>query len=195
MSFLIKENISLFDFLSNKFIILDQTINIFIRNIQEYNTTIDWNVSNFSLNNKINNSKLEKYSSDSQESNMKIIFGKPNLSHGIVYNKLLEIDASIKYLLITYELNSSINLIPFIRDQNDNLIYWTTKEENLLYRKIDGNKHIYLIKIPDLPETSVEKFKLYLFNNRPIEGSSVIISNLNLVKVGKLPKITINISI
>lgn len=195
MSFLIKENISLFDFLSNKFIILDQTINIFIRNIQDYNTTIDWNVSNFSLNNKINNSKLEKYSSDSQQSNMKIIFGKPNLSHGIVYNKLLEIDASIKYLLITYELNSSINLIPFIRDQNDNLIYWTTKEENLLYKKIDGNKHIYLIKIPDLPETSVEKFKLYLFNNRPIEGSSVIISNLNLVKVGKLPKITINISI
>jgi hypothetical protein len=195
MSFLIKENISLFDFLSNKFIILDQTINIFIRNIQDYNTIIDWDISNFSLNNNINNSKLEKYSSNSELSNMKIIFGKSCLSHGVVYNKLFEIDASIKYLLITYELDSSINLIPFIRDQSDNLIYWITKEENLLYRKIDSNKHIYLIKIPDLPDTSIEKFKLYLFNNRPIEGSSLTVSKLTLVKVGKLPKITINIAI
>jgi hypothetical protein len=195
MSFLINENISLFDFLGNKFIILDQTINIFIRNIQDYNTAMDWDISNFLLNNKINNSKLEKYSSNSDLSNMKITFGNSSSSHGVIYNKLFEIDASIKYLLITYELDSSIKLIPFIRDQSDNLIYWTTKEENLLYRKIDGNKHIYLIKIPDLANTSIEKFKLYLFNNRPIEGSSLTISKFTLVKVGKLPKITINIAI
>jgi hypothetical protein len=189
ISYLIHQNISLFNLINNKNIILDKIINTYIQNIQNYNP-INWNIKNFNLNNTRNNSVLDKYSSDTNLSNMKITFGDLGLSHGVLYNKFFNIESLRYYLLITYVLDSSIDVIPFIRDQNNNLIYWITKNNNLIYKKIDGKRYTYILDIP-----SNLNFKLYLFNPKPIKGTSVTISQFNINKIEKFSNITVDTTI
>jgi hypothetical protein len=181
-------NMSLFNLINNnnivnKNIILDKVVNTYIQNIQDYNP-INWIVKNFNLNNTKNNSILDKYSSDTKLSNMKITFGNTPSSHGVIYNKFFNIESSRYYLLITYVLDSSINLVPYIRDQDKNLIYWITKKTNLIYTKVYDNRHIYIIDIP-----SDLNFQIYLFNPNPIKGTSLTISQLNINKIDKLSNV------
>jgi len=191
ISYLINQNTTLFNLINNKNIILDKIIDTYIQNIQNYNP-INWDIKNFNLNNTKNNSILDKYSSDPKSVNMKITFGDMGLSHGVVYNNFFNIDSSRYYFLITYVLDSPIDIVPFIRDENSNLIYWIRKNNNnnLIYKKINNNRHTYIIDIP-----SNLNFRLYLFNPYPITGDSVTISQLNINKIDKISNIKIDITI
>jgi hypothetical protein len=80
---------------------------------------------------------------------------------------------------------------------DNNVLFWRNVTKNLMYKKIDTETktHTYLIKIPDDPDTFTERFKLYLLGDRIVEGQKSIITDLSIVLVSKLPKITINITI
>lgn len=194
MSGILSEQINIFDLIGGKFIISEQQINICIRNIQEFNTPVSYDITKFNLNSTTSDDILEKSQSDNS---LKITWGTNVLSHGIIYTQPLEIDASTKYLLIQYKLNGNVNIIPFIRDMGDNVLFWRNMRANLIYRKIDMETltHTYLIKIPDDPSTPIEQFKLYLLGGNITQGGVSIITDLEVTLVTKLPKITINITI
>ena len=89
-----------------------------------------------------------------------------------------------------------------IRDEFNNTIYWIYNKSRLLYKKIelDPNNptlqtHTYLISIPDEPSQPIEKFNLYLLGTQIVPGGTTLISDLKVIQVSKLPKITINITI
>ncbi len=192
MSGILSEHINIFDLIGGKFIISEQQINICIRNIQEFNTPVPYNITKFNLNSTTSDDILE-ISSNS----LKVTWGTNTSSHGLIYTQPLEIDASTKYLLIQYKLDGSVNIIPYIRDMDNNVLFWRNMRANLMYKKIDLNTqiHTYLIKIPDDPETPIEQFKLYLLGGKITQGQESIITDLEVTLVSKLPKITINITI
>jgi hypothetical protein len=192
MSALLSENINIFDLIGGKFIISEQQINICIRNIQDYNTTIPYDITKFNLNSVVTNDKLERLCNT-----LKITWGRTSASHGLIYTQPFEIDASTKYLMIQYKLDGSVNIIPYIRDMCNNVLFWRNVTKNLMYKKIDHNTkiHTYLIKIPDDPNAVTEKFKLYLLGDKIIKDQMSIITDLSITLVRKLPKITINITI
>jgi hypothetical protein len=192
MSAVLSEHINIFDLIGGKFIISEQQINICIRNIQDYNTTVPYDIKKFNLNSTVTNDVLER-----SNSSLKVTWGTTTSSHGLIYTEPFQIDASTKYLLIQYKLDGSVNIIPYIRNMNNTVLYWRNVISNLMYKKIDPNTkiHTYLIKIPDDPNTPLEQFKLYLLGDTIIKGGISIITDLSIVQVSKLPKITINISI
>jgi hypothetical protein len=186
---LIQEDISLKLLFDNKFIMSEQHIDIYVKNIEKYNTIIPYTITNFKPNQLVS---LEYNECDS----IKITFNQSISTPGIVYSEFLELDASIKHLLVTYETDNSINIFPYIRDGSMNDIYWQTRQQNLIFKNKINNKYTYVIKVPDIPDTHVEKFKLYLLSSSNFKtGDSVTISNIHIVKVEKLPKIYIRICI
>lgn len=186
---LIQEDISLKLLFDNKFIMSEQHIDIYVKNIEKYNTIIPYTITNFKPNQLVS---LEYNECDS----VKITFNQSTSTPGIVYSEFLELDASIKHLLVTYETDNSINIFPYIRDGSMNDIYWQTRQQNLIFKNKINNKYTYVIKVPDIPDTCVEKFKLYLLSSSNFKtGDSVTISNIHIVKVEKLPKIYIRICI
>ena len=199
---LIQEDISLNILFDNKFIILEQHIDVFIKNIEKYNTITPYTLTNFKANQLVS-LEYNEHTIPCANPSIKITFNQSNSSPGIVYSDFLELDASIKHLLVTYETDNSINIFPYIRDGSMNDIYWQTREKNLIFKNkvcrsssLSGHKYTYVIKIPDIPNTCVEKFKLYLLGSHNFKkGDSVTISNINIVKVEKLPKIYIRICI
>ncbi len=192
MSGILSEHINIFDLIGGKFIISEQQINIFIRNIQEFNTPVPYDITKFNLNSTISNDILER-----TNNTLKVTWGTTTSSHGLIYTQPLEIDASTKYLLIQYKLNGSVNIIPYIRDMGNNVLYWRNMTTNLMYKKIDlqTQTHTYLIKIPDIPDVPIEQFKLYLLGDKIVQGGDSIITDLEVTLVSRLPKITINITI
>lgn len=192
MSGILSEHINIFDLIGGKFIISEQQINIFIRNIQEFNTPVPYDITKFNLNSTISNDILER-----TNNTLKVTWGTTTSSHGLIYTQPLEIDASTKYLLIQYKLNGSVNIIPYIRDMGNNVLYWRNMTTNLMYKKIDlqTQTHTYLIKIPDIPDVPIEQFKLYLLGDKIVQGGESIITDLEVTLVSRLPKITINITI
>jgi hypothetical protein len=188
---LIQEDISFNLLFGNKFIMSEQHIQIFIKNIEEYNTKIPYTLEKF-----IPNQSVSLQYNTLTNPSITIQFNQSNSTPGIVYSDFIDIDASIKHLLITYETDNSINIFPLIRDESLNRIYWVTYQENLIYKNKINNKYTYVIKIPDIPGTNVEKFKLYLLSSVNFKMcDTVTISNINIVKVEKLPKIYIRICI
>jgi hypothetical protein len=192
MSGVLSEQINIFDLIGGKFIISEQQINICIRNIQEFNTPVSYDITKFNLNSTTTDDILEHINNS-----LVVTWGTTTSSHGLIYTQPLEIDASTKYLLIQYKTDGSVNIIPYIRDMSDNVLFWRNVRTNLMYKKIDRETktHTYLIKIPDDPETQIEQFKLYLLGDRIFEGGISIITDLEVTLVSKLPKITINITI
>ena len=188
---LIQEDISLNLLFDNKFIMSEQHIDIYVKNIEKYNTIIPNVITNFKPNQLVS---LEYNECDTPS--VKITFNQSVSTPGIVYSDFLELDASIKHLLVTYETDNSINIFPYIRDGSMNDIYWQTRQQNLIFKNKINNKYTYVIKVPDIPDTHVEKFKLYLLSSSNFKtGDSVTISNIHIVKVEKLPKIYIRICI
>lgn len=188
---LIQEDISLNLLFDNKFIMSEQHIDIYVKNIEKYNTIIPNVITNFKPNQLVS---LEYNECDTPS--VKITFNQSISTPGIVYSEFLELDASIKHLLVTYETDNSINIFPYIRDGLMNDIYWQTRQQNLIFKNKINNKYTYVIKVPDIPDTHVEKFKLYLLSSSNFKnGDSVTISNIHIVKVEKLPKIYIRICI
>jgi hypothetical protein len=191
------ENINLFDLINGIFIIGSQQINLYIGNIEKYNTPYTLDMTKFVSNSCKCGDKITK-TSDS----INIVWGSNIASHGIIYPEVLSIDASTKYLMISYKTSGSIPAHPFIRDEFNNTIYWIYNKSRLLYKKIelDPNDptcqtHTYLISIPDDPTQPIEKFNLYLLGTKIVPGGTTYISDLKVIQVSKLPKITINISI
>jgi hypothetical protein len=190
---LIQQDISLQILFDNKFIMSEQHIDIYVKNIEKYNTIMPYTITNFKPNQLVS---LEYNECNTPSPSVKITFNQSVSTPGIVYSEFLELDASIKHLLVTYETDNSINVFPYIRDGSMNDIYWQTRQQNLIFKNKINNKYTYVIKIPDIPDTCVEKFKLYLLSSSNFEnGDSVTISNINIVKVEKLPKIYIRICI
>jgi len=185
---LIQQDISLQILFDNKFIMSEQHIDIYVKNIEQYNTIMPYTITNFKPNQLV--------SLECNTPSVKITFNQSVSTPGIVYSEFLELDASIKHLLITYETDNSINIFPYIRDGSMNDIYWQTRQQNLIFKNKNANKYTYVIKVPDIPDTHVEKFKLYLLSSSNFKnGDSVTISNIHIVKVEKLPKIYIRICI
>ena len=190
---LIQQDISLQILFDNKFIMSEQHIDIYVKNIEKYNTIMPYTITNFKPNQLVS---LEYNECNTPSPSVKITFNQSVSTPGIVYSEFLELDASIKHLLVTYETDNSINIFPYIRDGSMNKIYWQTSQENLIFKNKVNNKYTYVIKVPDIPNTCVEKFKLYLLSSSNFKnGDSVTISNIHIVKVEKLPKIYIRICI
>ena len=190
---LIQEDISLNLLFDNKFIMSEQHIDIYVKNIEQYNTIMPYTITNFKPNQLVS---LEYNECNTPSPNIKITFNQSISTPGIVYSEFLELDASIKHLLVTYETDNSINIFPYIRDGSMNDIYWQTRQKNLIFKNKILNKYTYVIKVPDIPDTCIEKFKLYLLSSSNFKnGDSVTISNIHIVKVEKLPKIYIRICI
>ena len=192
---LIQEDISLNLLFNNKFIMSEQHISIFVKNIEKYNTIIPYTLKNFKPNQLVS-LKYNENTIPCASPSIKITFNQSNSTPGIVYSDFLELNASIKHLLITYETNNSINIFPYIRDGSLNKIYWATSQENLIFKNKSCNKYTYVIKIPDIPNINKEQFKLYLLSSNNFKkNDSVTISNIKIIKVEKLPKIYIRICI
>jgi hypothetical protein len=176
----------------------EQHIDIYVKNIEKYNTIIPNVITNFKPNQLVSleYNELVALECDTPSPSVKITFNQSMSTPGIVYSEFLELDASIKHLLVTYETDNSINIFPYIRDGSMNDIYWQTRQQNLIFKNKINNKYTYVIKVPDIPDTRVEKFKLYLLSSSNFKnGDSVTISNIHIVKVEKLPKIYIRICI
>ena len=127
------ENINLFDLINGIFIIGSQQINLYIGNIEKYNTPYTLNMTKFVSNSCKCGDKITKTSTGS----INIVWGSNIFSHGIIYPEVLSIDASTKYLMISYKTSGSIPAHPFIRDEFNNTIYWIYNKSRLLYKKIE----------------------------------------------------------
>ena len=195
------ENINLFDLINGVFIIGSQQINLYISNIEEFNTPYPIDIEQFVSNSYGSGDVITK-----TPESIDIQWGPNTASHGIVYPEVLSIDASTKYLMVSYKSSGTVRPYPFVRDGSNNLIYWICgpTKSRLLYKKIECDpsdptgqilSHTYLIAIPDDPAVPVEEFKLYLLGKNIVEGETTRITDIKLTKVSSLPKITINISI
>jgi len=191
------ENINLFDLINGVFIIGSQQINLYIGNIEKYNTPYTLDITKFVSNSYKSGDKITKTSGS-----INIVWGSNISSHGIIYPEVFLIDASTKYLMISYKTSGTIHAYPFIRDASNNTIFWIYNKSRLLYKKIELDPtnptcqtHTYLISIPDDPIQAIEKFNLYLLGTQIVPGGTTCITDLKVIQVSRLPKITINISI